>query len=164
MIKNFEPSLPTEPAGRNFQWGAAIGAGLIAGGVLLIVPHGTPWSGIDFFAPVVMGRVIPEAWGVSMFSCYLLHLALAILYSLIISRVVVGVTQLWAVFTGGMVGLFLYGLNLAAVSFLIPDLRGGEFSVGFTHFVFGAIAGGAYRGLLRRRVAGVSSEHVVPPV
>jgi hypothetical protein len=77
---------------------------------------------------------------------------LSVLYSLIISRVVIGVTQLRAVLTGGMVGLFLYLINLAIISFGIPALRGNEVSVAFTHIVFGLIAAGAYRGLLRRKV------------
>jgi hypothetical protein len=154
MIRHFEPSPATEPEDKNhLQWLPAVNAGLIAGGILLVVPRGNPWSALDFFAPVVMGRIFPESWSVPLIACFVMHLGLSVLYSLIISRVVVGVTQLRAVITGGIVGLFLYLLNLGAVTFAAPGLRGNEVSVAFTHLVFGLIAGGAYRGLLRRRPA-----------
>jgi len=153
MIRDFEPPLQTEPVEKNhFQWLPAIEAGLIAGGVLMIVPRGNPWSALDFFAPVVMGRILPEQWGVPLIGCFILHLGLSLIYSLIISRVVVGVTQLRAVITGGIVGLLLYFLNFGAISAAMPQLIGNEFSVAFTHIVFGLIAGGAYRGLLPRKI------------
>jgi hypothetical protein len=164
MIERFEPGQPTEPEDKNhLQWLPAIGAGLIAGAVLLIVPRGSPWSTITFFLPVIMGRVMPDAWNFPLMGSYLIHLALSVIYSLIISRVVVGVTQLRAVITGGIMGLFLYFVNFAVASFCLPEVRGNEFSVLFAHFVFGAIVGGAYRGLLRRKTAMVPSQGPIPP-
>jgi hypothetical protein len=159
MIRNFEPPTRSEPEDKDhLQWLPAIYAGLIAGGVLLIVPRGSPWSSLDFFAPVVMGRVIPQTWNIPLVGCFGLHIVLSIFYSLIISRVVVGVTQLRAVITGGIVGLFLYLLNLAVVSFAFPELRGNEVSVAITHLVFGFVASGSYRGLLPRRPTVLQTE------
>ncbi len=151
MIHHFDPpqSLPPEHR-HDFQWPAALGAGLIPGLILLIVPRGSPWSALTFFTPVVMGRTVPPQTGMSLGSSMLLHLAIAIVYGLIISRVVARVTQLRAVVAGGITGLILYLINFGVVSWSVPEFRGNEVLVVFTHAVFGLIAGGAYRGLLRR--------------
>jgi len=63
------------------------------------------------------------------------------------------IRQLVAVLAGGVAGIVLYFLNLGAVSLWFPGMRGNEVSVFVTHLVFGLIAAGAYRGLLRRRVS-----------
>jgi len=153
MIRGFEPAqpLPPEPAGP-FQWGAAIGAGLIAGVILLIVPHGDPWAGITFFAPVIMGRDL-MGQAASLWATTLMHIGLAVVYGLIISVAVRRTTQLWALIIGALIGLVLYGINFGVVSVWFSNARGNELSVAFTHLVFGAIAGGTYRGLLRRKPA-----------
>lgn len=81
----------------------------------------------------------------------LVHLLIAEVYGLIISACVMHVTQGRAIVTGGIVGLILYFANLAIVSLAFPAWHGNELGVLFTHVVFGLIAGGAYRGLLRRK-------------
>src|SRR4029434_4924198 len=132
MIRNFETPPQTEPDDRGrFQWIPAVEAGLIAGGILMVVPQGSPWSSLDFFAPVVMGRVIPESWSVPLMVCFIGHLGLSVLYSLIISRAVTGGAQLGAVITGGIMGLFLYTVNFALVSVWYPELRVNEVPVAF---------------------------------
>src|SRR4029077_18076629 len=81
----------------------------------------------------------------------LLHLAVSIVYGLIISRAVATLRWRRAFFTGALTGLVLYVVNFGVVSALWPGLRGAEFSVVVTHIVFGLITAGAYRGLLKRR-------------
>ncbi len=135
----------------SYQWWAALGAGLIAGLILLIVPRGNPWAGVTFFAPVVMGRDLAPSQTVSLSESSLMHLGLTVVYGAIISVSVQRVTQFRAFLTGGLVGLALYGLNLGVVLLWLPMLRGNEIAVAVTHLVFGMIAAGAYRGLLRRR-------------
>ena len=49
-------------------------------------------------------------------------------------------------------GLVLYAINFGIVSLLWPDARGNEVAIAFAHVVFGLVAAGAYRGLLRRTV------------
>ena len=154
MITHFESPRPTEPETENhLQWSAALGAGLIAGIVLLIVPRGSPWSTVTFFVPSILGRVVPESWNLGLAGAALIHLAVSLVYGIIISWVVSGIHEMRAVLTGGAIGLGLYLVNLGVISFSAPALRGNEVSVIFTHVVFGLIAGGAYRGLLRRRPA-----------
>ncbi|HYG22528.1 MAG TPA: hypothetical protein VEH04_07065 [Verrucomicrobiae bacterium] len=137
---------------KRLQWNAFLIASLIAGFVLMVVPRASPWSGLTFFAPVVMGRVLPEDVAMPIMTSKTLHLGLSLLYGLLISLAVSRIAQLWAVLTGALVGLGLYAANLAVVSAAFPELRGDETVVAFAHLFFGGIVGGAYRGLLRRRV------------
>jgi hypothetical protein len=157
MITNFETPQPTEPEISNhLQWSAALGAGLIAGIILIVVPHGSPWSAVTFFVPAIVGRIIPDNWNTTLLGSVFIHLGVSLLYGIIISRVVVGIREMRAVLTGGALGLALYLINLALVSVVAPSLKGNEASVIFTHVVFGLIAGGAYRGLLHRRITSSS--------
>jgi hypothetical protein len=152
MIRRFEEAPAMEPEGKGqFQWGAALGAGLIPGVLLLLAPHGTPWSGISFFSYVVMGRPMPPGVSLPLPVLCVLHLAIAEAYGLIISLFVTHITQGRAILAGGVLGIALYVINFGVVSLLAPDWRGSEIGVLFTHIVFGLIAGGAYRGLLRRK-------------
>jgi hypothetical protein len=154
MIKGFEQSRQIEPIEKiDWQGMPAVAAGIIAGVILLIVPHASPWEGLTSFTPAIMGRVVPVTWGLGMFMTVVLHLALALIYGVIISIVVINIHQMRAVLTGGIVGLVLYFLNLGAISMWFPEMRGNEMSVAVTHVVCGLIAAGAYRGLLRRRVS-----------
>ncbi|PWU18364.1 MAG: hypothetical protein C5B50_09245 [Verrucomicrobia bacterium] len=152
MIRGYQAPHPLEPAfpGR-LQWGPAFAAGLAAGAILLLVPRGTPWASLSSFSPVIMGRAIPATAGIPLFLAWVIHLAVSVLYGLLISRVVVNLRQPRAIFAGALTGLLLYVLNLLVVSLCLPDLRQNEVPVVFTHLVFGLIAASAYRGLIRRR-------------
>jgi hypothetical protein len=152
MIQSFEKPEPLEPVSpTRFQWPAALTAGIIAGALLLIVPRGSPWEGISFFSPVILGRSIPETAGIGFPTTALVHLLLAAIYGLLVSRLVSNITQLRAVLVGGVVGVLLYLANFGIITLGFPSLRGHELSVILTHIVFGLVAAGAYRGLLRRQ-------------
>jgi hypothetical protein len=152
MIRHFDEISVMEPeSGGHFQWGAALGAGLIPGVLLLLAPRGSPWAGISFFSDVIMGRPLPPGLTIALPLLCIVHLLIAEIYGLIISACVTKLTQERAVLMGGVVGLILYSANLAIVSLAWPAWRGNEIGVVFTHIIFGLIAGGAYRGLLRRK-------------
>ena|ERR1041385_1522191 len=158
MIRGFESAHPLEPKEQgHLQWSAALEAGVIVGVVLLIVPRGSPWSALTFFSPVIMGRALRNVAEMPLVLIWLIHLTISIVYGLIISRIVAGLTRSRAVLTGGITGLALYLLNLLVVSFAWPHLRGNELSVLFTHIVFGLLAAGVYRGLLKRKVLPAST-------
>jgi hypothetical protein len=162
MIKGFEQPHPAEPiAESHWQGTPAVVAGLIAGVVLLIVPHASPWEGLTSFTPALMGRVVPGSWGLGIFMTVVLHLALGIIYGVLISFAVSHIRQMAAVLAGGVAGVVLYFLNLGAFTLWFPAMRGNEVSVFVTHVVFGLIAAGAYRGLLRRKVSAPTES--VPP-
>jgi hypothetical protein len=153
MIRRYEPTpLATPVDGSRLNWRPAAGAGLIAGGILLLVPRGSPWSAFTFFEPVIMGRNIARIASVPLPVTWLLHLAISVLYGFIVSAAVVRLTKWRAILIGGFMGLVLYLLNFGIVSVFFPALVGAESLVAFTHIVFGLLAAGAYRGLLPRRV------------
>lgn len=153
MIKGFQPPPRDDsPASVYFQWIPAVAAGLIPGVILLILPHASPWEGLTLFTPAIMGRQVPVSWGMNPFGVAVVHLALSLVYGLIISLTLTNVRQLRALWVGGAVGLGLYALNLAIVSLWIPSLHSDEVPVVLTHLVFGLVAAGAYRGLLPRAV------------
>src|SRR5580765_1675540 len=152
MIKGYEPPHLLEPEEpRRFHVGPALGAGFIAGVILLIVPRGSPWSSLTFFSPAIMGRTIPGPVEIPLLLVCTLHLAVSLLYGLIISRSVATLKHRRAFVTGALAGLILYAINFGVVSAFWPFLRGAEFSVVVTHIVFGLITAGAYRGLLKRK-------------
>lgn len=108
MIKGFEQPHPTEPIRKShWQGWPAIAAALIAGVILLIVPHASPWEGLTTFNPAFMGRVPPPAWNLGIILIVLIHLALSVIYGFIISIAVLNIHELRAVFVGGVVGLML---------------------------------------------------------
>jgi hypothetical protein len=151
MTRSYDPSRPAPPQGGNhFQWLPALGAGFIAGAILLLVPRANPWSAMTVFSPVVMGRTLPPSVAVPLPISVLLHLGISLIYGLVISRVVTSLRLERAVPVGGGSGLVLYLLNFVVVSLFFPPLRYNEVSAAIAHLAFGLIAAGAYRGLLRR--------------
>jgi len=153
MIKGYESAHllePEEPT--RFHPDPALEAGLIAGFVLLVIPHGSPWSSLTFFSPVIMGRAVPGPSEIPLLLVWTIHLAVSLVYGLIISRVVATLRWKKAFFTGVLTGLILYVVNFGVVSAIWPWLRDSEFTVVVTHMVFGLITAGAYRGLLKRKL------------
>lgn len=158
MIDHFEPVQPLEPENKDhLQWTAALGAPLIAGLILLIVPGGIPWSALSFFSPVIMGRAVPDHWNLPLSVAIFFHFAIALVYGLIIALAVMRLTQWRAILAGGALGLILYGINFWVVSLWIPELRGSEPTALLAHVVFGLTTAAAYRGLLRRRPVAAAS-------
>lgn len=153
MIRRFEANYPLEPEHGGWQWGSALGAGLVAGIVLLIVPRGSPWASLTFFTPAVMGRNVPPAMMLPLPVLWAIHLAISIVYGLVISVLVSKLRGYKAILVGALIGLGLYVLNWLVVRAVWPGWKVDEIPVVFTHIVFGLVAAGAYRGLLRRRPA-----------
>src|ERR1051326_2174988 len=112
MIRGFEPKHQSEPEFDGvIQWPAALGAGLIAGLVLLIVPHGSPWASITFFSHIIMGRAQPPGVEMRLPVVWSLHLGISIVYGLIISVCLIRLRQARGILIGGLLGLGLYFLN-----------------------------------------------------
>jgi ascorbate-specific PTS system EIIC-type component UlaA len=99
-----------------------------------------------------MGRNLAGASTIPLPLTWLLHMALAVVYGLIVSVAVARLTNWRAILVGGVVGLILYFVNFGVVSLCFPGLVRAEGLVAFTHVVFGLLAAGAYRGLLHRRI------------
>src|SRR5881394_1586780 len=94
MIRHFEHAELLESEGSDrFQWGAALAAGLIPGMVLLLVPRGSPWSGLTVFAYVIMGRALPSWFSMPLPLVWFTHIVVAEIYGLIISWFVQKLTR-----------------------------------------------------------------------
>ena len=149
MNRYFDENRPQAEVPRVFQPGKALAAGLIAAAILIVVPRGSPWGGLAFSEPVVMGRHFP---GVPLGLIWLTQLGLGIVYGFIICRLIAAYRIRRALVTSALAGLVLYVVNLAVVSLIWKSAPQNEFSVVVTHLVFALITAGAYRGLLRRRI------------
>ena len=141
---------------RGHRWGSAIKAGLIAGFILLLFPSGNPWT--SFSQPSgahIMGRPISLDPSVTLMSAaaipaHTAHLTVSVIYSLIMLAVVCRLRS-WRAILGGLVtAIVLYGLNFATFRLFAPEFTGSyEFNVVLAHVLFGGIAAGVIRGMLR---------------
>jgi len=145
------------PARRRIDFKAALGAGLAVGLLIALFPRGSPWAGVTFFSPTVMGRTMGEP-GSSFLAALLPHVALAIGYAIMIGLVVDRLRRVKAVLAGAVVSCALFLINWAVFNFLVQDGSGRESVVFFTHLAFGLICAGAYKGLSKPAVARVSPE------
>jgi ABC-type glucose/galactose transport system permease subunit len=125
----------------------------MAGLILLLIPRGSPWAALTFFSPAVLGRAVPPAGTMPLPVVWAIHLAISVAYGLVVALVVARLREAQAIIAGGITGLVLYVINYAVVAAALPHWLGNELPVLFTHVVFGLIAGGAYRGLLKRQPA-----------
>ena len=130
---------------------AALGAGLLIGLLLALFPRGSPWSGMTFFSPTVMGRTVTEPGGPFLLSLGA-HLAPSVGYAIIIGLVVDKLRRVKAVIAGGIVGAVLFLINWAVFKFLVTDGTASESIVLLTHIAFGLITAGAYKGLSKPAV------------
>jgi hypothetical protein len=142
---------------RRIDFKAALGAGLGVGLLFAVFPRGSPWAGVTFFSPTVMGRSMGEP-GNSFLAALLPHLALALGYAIIIGLAVHRLRRVKAVVAGGVVGVVLFLVNWLVFNFLVPDDTGRESVVFLTHLAFGLITAGAYKGLSKPAVAQVTTE------
>ena len=142
---------------RAVDFNAAMSAGLLIGLLVALFPRGSPWSGMTFFSPTVMGRTLTELGGSFVLSLGA-HLALSIGYAIFIALIVDKLRRVKAVIAGGIVGAVLFLLNWAVFKFLVTDGTTREALVLFTHIAFGLMAAGAYKGLSKPAVARVTAE------
>ena len=142
---------------RAVDFNAAMSAGLLIGLLIALFPRGSPWSGMTFFSPTVMGRTLTELSGSFLMSLGA-HLALAVGYAIIIGLIVDKLRRVKAVIAGGIVGAMLFLLNWAVFKFLVTDGTTRESLVLFTHIAFGLITAGAYKGLSKPPVARVAAD------
>jgi hypothetical protein len=143
--------MEAEQEGSGVQWGPAVAGGLIAGLVLLILPHGSPWAALTFFSPSIMGRTAPSGSHLLWPIWWLLHLVISVACGLAVAETVNRLRHEWAILVGGLVGALFYVVGLGLVSLWWPEWRGGELGVLLANVIFGLVAAAAYRGLLRRK-------------
>src|SRR5688500_755726 len=152
MAEVYRQDTYVEEHRRAVDFKAAMGAGLLIGLLIALFPRGSPWSGMTFFSPTVMGRTLIEPGGSFLLSLFA-HLALSLGYAIIIGLVVDKLRRVKAVIAGGIVGAVLFLVNWATFNFLVTDGTTRETVVLFTHLAFGLITAGAYKGLSKPAIA-----------
>ena len=133
------------------RWGKAWLAGIITGAILLVIPWGSPWAGITFTSPVIMGRAVPSQIALGYFEAALLHFAVCSVYALVLALLVNTFRPDRALLTGALGGLGLYILNFLVFRLMAPAMTGFEVPVALAHIVFGLLMTAIYRGLSKRR-------------
>lgn len=141
-------------------WQKVIVAGVVAG-VASSVSQGLVWllSGTPvaetflrdarLAAALVLGRAVidqTDRWAVILSCATAVHFVLSIGFSFAIISLVDGLTSARAVLAGGLIGLFLYVVNLYGLTEVFPWFvvaRG--WSTAIAHIVFGASAVWSYR-------------------
>jgi hypothetical protein len=102
-----------------------------------------------------MGRPISSDPSITVLSAaaipaHTAHLAVSIVYALIILAVVYRLRTWRAILAGVLTAIVLYGVNFAAFRAFAPEFTGhDEFNVVMAHLLFGGIAAGVIRGFLR---------------
>lgn len=140
---------------RCLDFKAALGAGLGVGLLIALFPNGSPWAGLTFFSPTVMGRTVGEPGG-SFLGALLPHLGLSVGYTTLIGLVVEHLRRVKAVLAGAAIGAALFLLNWLVFHYLVRDGVGRESAVLFTHIAFGMMTAGAYKGLSKPPIAAPS--------
>jgi cytochrome c biogenesis protein CcdA len=153
------------------DWPAAIGAGLVAGAVLMVlellwsatvspsVVAGDAWRNTHRVAAIVLG---PDALGgtgfdlavvaVALATHYLLGIVFAIAFAVVIDGFHYESSPWVLLFMGIVFGTLLYLLNFHGMSNVFPwmaEMRGWSTYIG--HLVFGMTLALAYPALERRR-------------
>lgn len=148
------------------DWRAAIGAGLIAGAVfmmleMIMVPAflgGSPWGPPRMIAAIVMGQgVLPSPPPPPSFDAGVLvaamvvHFVLSVVYALIFAAIAGRLAGGMAALVGAGFGLVLYLVNFYLFTGLFPWFANARNWVSiFAHIVFGLTLALAYKGLERR--------------
>lgn len=123
-------------------------AGLIGGGIMLVLPQGIPWAILSLGTLPIMGRPVPEL-GLPIVT--LIHFGLALFYATILAPIA-RLGRAWrGLFVGAGVGIVLYVLNRIVVMFIAPHLLGPEVRAFGAHCLFGLFTAAIYKGLTRQR-------------
>ncbi len=143
------------------NWKSAIWAGVIAGLIfmmleMIMVPlflGGSPWAPPRMIAAIILGEIVlpPPAtfeFGIFM-SALVLHMALSIIYAIVIAFLVKNMTLGKALAVGAAVGLIIYFVNFYGMTVLFPWFAMARNWVSaVAHVSFGIGAAWAYIGLL----------------
>lgn len=146
------------------DWRAAVIAGVVAGALTMLlwmilwatVTGGSVWTPFHHVAAILLGEsVLSPSQTLDLrviLAGAVVHLALAVLYTLLLAFIIHRWELLVGILGGALFGLALYLINYYTFSILFPwffPLRSWIALVG--HIFFGAVAGGLYE-LMERDV------------
>lgn len=148
----------TALAARSINWGAALWASIIGGLVfaaleVVLVPlvqEGSPWAPLHMIGAIALGSgamASPDTFDLQVVSvAVVLHLALAIIYGVILAFVVARLDAGSATLLGAVYGFLLYLINFYAFTKWFPWFADARDWISiFTHVVQGALWGGLYK-------------------
>ncbi|MFO7662317.1 MAG: hypothetical protein R6X18_06960 [Chloroflexota bacterium] len=153
------------------DWRAAVIAGLIAGGLTMLLwmllwgvgTGGSLWTPFHHLSAIVLGEEVltpslSPVWPVVL-SGMIVHLILAVFYTIILAFIIHRWGLVVGIIGGALFGLALYIINYYTFSWIYPWFYPMRSWIAFTgHIFFGAVAGGLYELLERDIYVGV--EHV----
>ncbi|MGH8713619.1 MAG: sodium:proline symporter [Casimicrobiaceae bacterium] len=114
------------------------------------------WRDMRFAAAIVVGRAVlpppasldPGVLGVAT----LVHFGLAVVYALMLGRLLSGLRTGAALVAGAVFGVCLYGVNMYGFTLVFPWFAASrDWITAASHVVFGVAAAGAYRIISHRR-------------
>lgn len=144
------------------DWRAAVIAGLIAGGLtlllwmilLVLVTGGSLWTPFHHIAAILLGQdVLTPSQSIDfriVLTGVLIHLFLSVIYAIILAFIIHRWGLIVGIFGGALFGLAIYLINYYTFTALYPwffPLRSWIALVG--HIFYGAAAGGIYEALER---------------
>jgi hypothetical protein len=148
------------------DWKAAIWAGIIAGLVyvmivmaLIMIQGMSPWGPPRMMAAMVMGKSVLPAMGEPatfdmgvMMVGMMVHLVLSVILAIVlgwgISRFGLGMAA--AIIVGMIFGIVVYYVDFYGFTAVFPWFAmNRSLTILFGHAMFGAVAGGVYRGIAR---------------
>ena len=133
------------------NWKAVIYSGLIVGVLFLAVPRGSPWNSIGLPSHAMGRPLFGGDTAHEMVVTGIVQMIMAFCYAFIVAAVTYWMRTMPAIFTGGVVGLALYGINFLIFRFLpIQVPPANEATVALTHIAFCMIVAGAYKGWAAR--------------
>ena len=147
VASNPETARPSETPSSRFIVSGALIAGLVAGGVFLLLE--VLASSFGAGTPIGPARAtVQNLFGVASgtFSTLTVHFGLALATTAVLGRVVHAWRTYVAVILGGAFGGFLYTANVVLLWASAPAVSiGGEMSLIVNYIVFGAVAAGIYK-------------------
>jgi len=156
-------SLPAGTHGHALNWSAAIWASVIAGLVFAalevvlapIARGASPWMPLHFIGAIGLGQsaLTPlDTFDLKVVSVAVaIHMALAVLYGVILALIIERMDTAWAIVVGGIYGLALYYINFYGFSSVFPwwaDARGAV-SI-FTHILQSGLMAWIYKVMDKR--------------
>ena len=142
----------------NIHWGAAVSAGIVGGLVfavleMVMVPlvlGQSPWLPLHMIGAIALGpsaMVPPDTFDLKIVStAVVLHVALAILYAIVLAFIVARLELGTAVLVGAIYGLVLYGINFYGFTKWFPWFADHRDWIAIsTHVVQGALWAWLYK-------------------
>lgn len=142
------------------DWSAAIWAGLIAGGVFLLlnlfllplVIGGNAWVMLRLLSSIVLGPSVlapPASYdGLVLVVALIVHFALSIGFALLLAVIIHRWGLLTGIVLGGFFGFALFLINFYTFTLFFPWFFAmNSWFMLWSHVLFGALAGGVYEAL-----------------